>query len=603
MLSKVMTVRQRWVFILAITAFCLFIPYHLQYIGPDDLRALSPGHRPQTPFYTPPPKIDDGRFRWADLPVRYPVTSFIPLPTGTPKRLPRVQHTFRSETGEEARVRHERLAAVTKTFDRCWSSYKTRAWMRDELAPVSGAYRDTFGGWAATLVDTLDTLWIMGKQDEFKAAVDAVLHIDFTSCTDSQINIFETTIRYLGGLLSAYDLSNDKRLLDKAVEVGEMLYISFDTPNRMPLTRWDFQAGRRGEEQPASDGALVSEIGSLSVEFTRLSQVTGDAKYFDAIERITTVFDAQQDQTKLPGMWPVLVNARNANFTEDTGFTLGGMSDSLYEYFPKEYALLGGLSPVYEKLYKKSMKTAIEDAFFRPMTPDNHDILVSGNVRADSPTRKHLEPKSGHLTCFAAGMMALGGRLFSLPDHVAIGQKLIQGCIYLYGALPLGIMPETFELVPCLPSSTSCTLDLTTWHSEVLKKHGTDMNHDANLFINEKRLPPGFVDIMDRRYILRPEALESVFILYRITGDRSLMDSAWQMFQSIEELTITDLANAEIEDITVKEASQVRKADRMESFWMAETLKYLYLLFSEPDLISLDEWVFNTEAHPFRRPV
>jgi len=42
--------------------------------------------------------------------------------------------------------------------------------------------------------------------------------------------------------------------------------------------------------------------------------------------------------------------------------------------------------------------------------------------------------------------------------------------------------------------------------------------------------------------------------------------------------------------------------DEMESFWLAETLKYFYLLFSTPDVISLDDWVLNTEAHPFRRP-
>jgi mannosyl-oligosaccharide alpha-1,2-mannosidase len=66
-----------------------------------------------------------------------------------------------------------------------------------------------------------------------------------------------------------------------------------------------------------------------------LSQLTGDPKFYDAIQRIYDVFQSQQPKTKLPGMWPVVVNALNQDFTVDTGFSLGAMSDSTYEYLPK----------------------------------------------------------------------------------------------------------------------------------------------------------------------------------------------------------------------------------------------------------------------------
>lgn len=88
--------------------------------------------------------------------------------------------------------------------------------------------------------------------------------------------------------------------------------------------------------------------------------------------------------------------------------------------------------------------------------------------------------------------------------------------------------------------------------------------------------------------VSRPEAIESVFILYRITGDKTLQDKAWDMFQSIDKHTRTDIAHAALDDITVP---QPPKADRMESFWPAETLKYFYLIFSDADMISLDEYV------------
>jgi mannosyl-oligosaccharide alpha-1,2-mannosidase len=86
----------------------------------------------------------------------------------------------------------------------------------------------------------------------------------------------------------------------------------------------------------------------------------------------------------------------------------------------------------------------------------------------------------------------------------------------------------------------------------------------------------------------RPEAIESVFIMYRITGDKTLQDAAWRMFRSIEKLSRTDIAHAGIVDVrTINTA----KFDKMESFWLAETLKYFYLIFSEPSLVSLDEYV------------
>jgi mannosyl-oligosaccharide alpha-1,2-mannosidase len=235
-----------------------------------------------------------------------------------------------------------RLAAIKGNFTHAWKGYKDHAWLRDEVAPLSGRSLDPFGGWAATLVDALDTLWIMDMHDEFQKAVDAIEAIDFSTCALDEINVFETTIRYLGGFLSAYDLSGGKYpvLLRKAEEMGDMLYVAFDTPNRMPITRWKFKEAAAGADQEAPENMLVAEIGSLTLEFTRLSQITGDPRYFDAVQRIMNHFDAQQDFTKLPGMWPVVVNARTADFTGATGFTIGGMADSMYEYLPKVIILV-----------------------------------------------------------------------------------------------------------------------------------------------------------------------------------------------------------------------------------------------------------------------
>ena len=117
--------------------------------------------------------------------------------------------------------------------------------------------------------------------------------------------------------------------------------------------------------------------------------------------------------------------------------------------------------------------------------------------------------------------------------------------------------------------------------------------------IVDSNLAEGFTSYLDRRYILRPEAIESVWYMYRITGEKKYADAAWRMFQAIEKATKTSIASSAIEDMTSARPKQV---DSMESFWLAETLKYFYLCFAEWDVLSLDAWVLNTEAHPFRRP-
>lgn len=194
------------------------------------------------------------KIRWSKLPDRYPVTSLRALPTGTAAsaaaagpRIPRIQKhpaPTSSEDAEARRTREERLAAVRDSFRHSWEGYRTRAWMRDEVGPLTGGGKDPFGGWAATLVDALDTLWIMGLREEFAEAAEACRGIDFAAGPagggGGSVNVFETTIRYLGGFLAAHELSGGKFpvLLDKAVEVGELLMCAFDTPNRMPISRW-----------------------------------------------------------------------------------------------------------------------------------------------------------------------------------------------------------------------------------------------------------------------------------------------------------------------------------------------------------------------------
>lgn len=544
---------------------------------------------------------------WKALPTLYPPASIRPLPASEPVSFPPIQATFTRESSDAHTRREKRRKIVKDTFTRCWSSYRQHAWLADELTPVTGGKRNTFGGWAATLVDSLDTLWIMGMKTEFEEAVAAAIIIDFTKTESNEVNVFETTIRYLGGYLGAFDVSNDYRLLRKAVEVGEMLYKAFDTPNRMPITRWDIHAAMRNDKSKkvASSGTLVAEIGSLSMEFTRLSILTGDPKWFDAVQKITDLMAEQQMQTELPGLWPLISNAEKEIFNDGTAFTLGAMADSVYEYLPKMAALLGGKLKVYQTMYERAATAALKHNLWRPMLPDNNDILIAGQVHTHNGGRDvELEAQGQHLVCFLGGLMVVGGKMFNRAQDVDAATKLVEGCIWAYKAMPHGIMPETFNAHPC-PSQSSCAWDESLWKREVARKAG-EKNVESlstaqlDAIVKDKHVPTGFTAIPDARYILRPEAIESVFVLYRSTGREDLLESAWDMFTSIERVTSTKFASSAVWDVS-KPGEAPQQSDSMESFWLGETLKYFYLIFSEPELISLDEFVFNTEAHPLRR--
>ena len=535
--------------------------------------------------------------------TRYPVLRMTRLPSGDRVIIPRIQHEFAVESVEVRTRRAEKLAAVKSSFKHSWKGYAANAWMKDELLPVTGGYVTTFGGWAATLVDTLDTLWLMGMEEDFARAVEAMSQIDFSTTESDEFNVFETTIRYLGGLLGAYDLSNQTFpvLLEKATEIGDLLCRAFDTQNHMPVTRFRWEAAKEGEELQAGENTLIAELGSLTLEFTRLSQLTGDLKYYDFINRIMGELYRAQSKTHLPGLWPVIMNAKHMTY-DYRGFTIGGMADSLYEYLPKQHMLLGGLTQQYKEMYELAMVTIKNYIFFRPLTPDNADILVPGSADVLEDTTVRIDPRGQHLGCFSGGMVGIGAKIFDRPEDISVARKLVDGCIWAYDNLPTRIMPELFHMARC-ENASSCVWDETKWHEAVAyinSKDGKRPDMDrVDQIIKENRLPPGFSDISDRRYILRPEAIESVFILYRITGDTTLQDAAWRMFEAIEKHTRTSIASSAISDVTVLEPP---KDNRMESFWLAETLKYFYLIFSEPDVISLDEYVLNTEAHPLRRP-
>ncbi|KAL5604733.1 hypothetical protein BROUX41_001916 [Berkeleyomyces rouxiae] len=541
-------------------------------------------------------------YDWSTALRYFPVDSYAAPPPGPAKAFPRVQFEFPDDkpAAKARKTNAKRRDSVRSVFKRDWALYRRYAWMQDELKPVAGKPKNPFGGWAATAIDSLDSLWIMGLKTEFSEAVRDVAQIDWARTRAISLNLFETTIRHLGGLLSAHILSEDPVLLAKAVELGDMLYIAFDTPNHIPSFWLTFAMARQGR-QVAGGREPAAAIGTLSMEFSELSRLTGDNKYYDAIDRIRLFFKRTQSQSLLPGMWPLLIDFQNEKVGNGI-FTLSGGADSLYEYLPKMDLLLAGREPTWREMALYSLDTAMANLIFRPMTTDQADVLFTGRITIDKDGVSQMQHQSEHLSCFVGGMFLLSGKIYNRTDYLGAGERLAQGCAWAYTQFSTGIMPEIFELLPC-PASESYAPDFAACEfNPAARLHTEDDNNDDHSTKVMVDLPDSFTDVNDARYIMRPEAIESLFYAYRITGKEQYRDQAWAMWTAIEKATRVHYGHSGIANVHMQKGDKTAYLDSMESFWFAETLKYFYLIFAEPDTMSLDDYVFNTEAHAFPRP-
>lgn len=129
----------------------------------------------------------------------------------------------------------------------------------------------------------------MGLNSQFREAVNYVDSVDFDATFRNSIPMFETVIRYLGGLIAGYDMSGQSEpvLLAKAIQLGDNLIGAFDTANRMPRLHFKWQDSDWKYRELSGTTSSIAEIGSMSLEFTRLAQLTGNSSYFDAIHRVS----------------------------------------------------------------------------------------------------------------------------------------------------------------------------------------------------------------------------------------------------------------------------------------------------------------------------
>ncbi|KAF8194771.1 glycoside hydrolase family 47 protein [Mycena galopus ATCC 62051] len=449
-------------------------------------------------------------------------------------------------------------AAVEKIFTTSYAAYKEFAFGHDELHPVSEGVGDDLGGWGASLVDAMGTMAVMGLDDLLEEAA----LIPVPSYTPG---LFETTIRWVGGLISAYELSDEKYpiLITKAKEVTDKLAFAWVGNNTIPFNNMNFTTNT-----PEIGTNSIAGLGTLSLEWLALSHYTGNATYGNLAEG--GVITVAELPSPLPGLAGQTVDPTTSQFT-DFYVTWGSGSDSYFEYLLKYARYTNNANNIFIDTWKTAVDSSIH-TLLRNSTVGGHVYL------ADYDDQQLIRHVGSHLACYYAGNWLLGGKLLQNQTIIDIALQLNDGCWNTYASTETGIGPETFAFISSDGNFTG----------------GSPITDEQLAFYNEH----GFY-ITGSDYIQRPEVLESNFYAWRVTGDTKYLDRASSAIASFNKYLPTTVAFACLNDVNDITQGFI---DDMESFWFAEVLKYLYLTFDDPTHISLDTHVWNTECHPLKAP-
>lgn len=414
---------------------------------------------------------------------------------------------------------------VRQEFLHSWNGYKQYAWGHDALKPLTKSYRDWYAtSLYMTPVDAMDTMYLMGlKEEADKTREFVVKNLSFDH--DISVKNFEITIRILGGLLSTYQITADKRLLTLAEDLGNRLLPVFKSPTGLPYMFINLKTGvvSGAETNPA-------EIGTLLIEFGTLSKLTGKPIYYDKAKKALVELYNRRSEIGLVGS---TINVETGKWIDPTSHISGGI-DSYYEYLLKCAQLFD------DKDCEKMWKTSIE-AVNKYLAQEAPTGFWYGYV--DMNSGKQTATHFGALDVFFPAVLALSGDLNR-------AKKLQESAYKMWTTF--GIEPEEIDYL---------TMKIT---------------YDG--------------------YALRPEIIESAYYLYTYTKDPRYLEMGRTFLDSLMQHCRTDTGYAALKSVATKE-----KKDDMESFFFAETLKYLYLLFAPPETLDLSKVVFNTEAHPIKK--
>ena len=399
--------------------------------------------------------------------------------------------------------------------------------------------------------------------------------IDFsTSYENESVSLFETTIRYIGGMLSGYDLltgpfsnlttnstTEVTALLQQAVNLANNLAFAFNTTSGVPFN--DLYINNKTDADPTPQNGLAT-VGTLVLEWTRLSDLSGDESYGALAQKGESyILNPEPAWAEpFPGLVGTNINITDGKFLDATGGWVGG-DDSAYEYLIKMYVYDQSRFGNYKDRWTAAADSTIQYLQTHPQTrPDITFISEFANTT--------LIDTSEELACFDGGNFILGGLVLGEQKYIDFGIALTEGCFNTYNSTATKIGPEEFS-----------------WNA-------TEVPEDQAEFFDQN----GFY-IDNANYILRPEFIESLYYAYRATGNTTYQDWSWQTFLAINSTTHVGSGYSDIDNVNEQGGGGFMNVQ--ESFFFAEVLKYAYLIHAEDGPYQVEyngqqQFVFNTEA-------
>jgi hypothetical protein len=473
-------------------------------------------------------------------------------------------------------VWEKRRDAVKDAFLLSWKAYEKHGWGYDEYHPISrkGRYMAEPNGMGWIIVDALDTLMLMNLTQELNHAREWVsTTLDYDK--DQDVNTFETTIRMLGGLLSAHYLQetlpgmkppnpkDEDLFLEKADDLADRLMGAFESPSGVPWASIILKDGK-GEASHADNGASsTAEATSLQLEMKYLAFLTGEAHYWEKAEKVMQVVD---NNGAKDGLVPIFIYADRGTF-RGAEIRLGSRGDSYYEYLIKQH--LQTNETIYRDMWDQSLQ-GVKDHLLAYTKHSHFTVLAERPSGLDG----NIHPKMDHLVCFYPGTVALaatGGLPLSearkLPswgkkqeEDMALARELMKTCMGMYAVTLTGLAPEIahFELADP-PQQYQASLEPST------------SNLDRNTPAGEGWKSDFVIKGADAHNLQRPETVESLFYMWRITGDEVYREWGWEMFEAFVKWTKVEEEGGftSVGDVM---ATPPPTRDNMESFWLVSNL-------------------------------
>ncbi|AGO11458.1 AaceriACR213Wp [[Ashbya] aceris (nom. inval.)] len=580
----------------------------------------------------------------------------------------------------------DRLRPIRDAFMHDWQQYKRLAWGHDGMQPLSAQSYDTTG-LATTMILSLEMLYLVGATDDAESVLQFLGGFEFRA-DKMPANWNATSDPTLGALIGAYELSQEPVLLAKAVELADIILQAFNTPSGAAKAPLDLRSPLQNRH-PYRRSA-VANLAGVSVEFTRLTQLTRDQKYFNAIYGFYDLAAHSGDEFDLEGLVTDFVDPSGCEITTSgeirgiksifqgryIGCTLGrrlrpaadprGRSDARgIQYYSwdglaawcrslQDMSLIvtdQELSAAFKTTLKAALEAIMNNMIFRPALPEMPASPEPGEPLFVSAVRtwSYTDASTGtdvvkvmrefdmtDASCALSGVLALAGAALFVDNtnYRSTAYGIMEGCARLPQLL--GAPVSHVYVDPC--DAADCYFDADK-KSRLLSEgqYRKQGDHNGNLdgvkltmsgaarsagakkyiFVDTERSydrdleswdPTRPLFVNDWELLQSPEGhmIESLFYMFRLSGNPKLRLQAWENWEALVKLHTTVGAKgvADRKPTAFSNILAGEREDMLPPEWFSKSLKYLYLMFSDGSKVgNLDDWVITAKGNMFRKTI